>query len=288
MKIHAYQLSQVDGYDFVAVLNQLADRPLDSRFLDDSLSAMRLEALTVEDGLILADFMRRREHGPGLYRRGEPLGGFNIDVSAGDGFGEETAMVYDPASGFLVVQYNHFGPRPLGIADYIDGADESWVHPNRNQTPVFEFGVRLRPDGYARLRGMSIFRSFEAKISVPAVSKNDLSDGRGLGSVLQNPIGGLETVTIKYSTGLPRDSSLHQNDVLRLLNQIQRLGDAVRRVVVKAKPTEDDSTETINLLDDRLEVDLPIEIGDDGRYPRNIRWALLKSAYRTWRRDGSL
>ncbi|MFX4223668.1 MAG: DUF6731 family protein [Thalassobaculum sp.] len=288
MKIHAYEVTQADGHDLAAVLDHIAGREYDARFVDDTSSAMRLEALEHRDGLVIADFIKRRTHGPGHFQRDRALGGFDIDVRAGEGFAEETALVFDPETRFAVIQYNHHGPRAYGIADYIDAADQRWLNQHRIVNPAFELGVRLRPDGYERLRQMDIFRSVEAKISIPAVDQADRELGRSLSSVLRNPLGGVETVTINYATGLARDSSLRASDVIGMMNEVMALGGAARRLVVKAKQTQAGAVEEINLFDDRLEDDVSIEVGEDGRYPREIRWTLLMATYRRWRREGAL
>ena len=159
MKFRAYQLSQADGYSFTDTLRHLDGLPLDNRFLDEGPGSIRLERLERRRGLLYLDFVKWREHGPGHLRVGQPITGFAVDVEQGDGFGEETAMLFDAQTGFLVVQYNHFGPRALSIADYIDRADEEFLHPGRNEPQVFDFAIVLHPDALLRLRRMNQFRS---------------------------------------------------------------------------------------------------------------------------------
>ena len=157
MKIHAYQVTEEDGFSFADALCSLRDRDLDDRFLDDSPTAMRLEDLRQQGEFFYADFMRRRTHGPGRYRRGQPLDGFDINIRAGEGFAEETALVFDQELSFVAVQYNHFGPRAPSIVEYVDAADAEWFHHGRPQNRVFDFAMRLRPDTYARLRRMNLY-----------------------------------------------------------------------------------------------------------------------------------
>lgn len=204
------------------------------------------------------------------------------------GFGEETAMLLNAQAGYLVVQYNHFGPRALSIADYVDRADATFLHPDRDDLQVFDFAVVLQPDALRRLRRMNQFRSIEAKISIPAVTIEDRRAGRALSSVMQSPMGGVETVTIRYTTAPSRDSSLTPDGVMEYVNQISRLSHGVlQRLTVRGKHG-DERIEEVDLFNDRLEASEDIDVGLDGRYPREVRWAAIERQYRAWRQAGLL
>jgi hypothetical protein len=58
----------------------------------------------------LLDFTKIRfEHGPGKASREDPIESFELD--ADQGFGEETAVLYDPRRQAMLIQYNHYGAR---------------------------------------------------------------------------------------------------------------------------------------------------------------------------------
>lgn len=288
MKIHAYQVSEEDGFSLAEALRALAARNRDARFIDDSPTAICLEDFQEAGGILRADFMRRRIHGPGRYRRGEPLGGFNINIEEGESFAEETALVLDPRLSFVAVQYNHFGPRALPIVDYVDAADVEWFHQGRNIDRAFDFAIRLRPDTYARLRRMNLYRQVEVKISVPGVAPQDRQRGQPLSRALDNVLGGTEDLNITLSAGPQRASTFRRDEFFGVINEAQRLGAAVKRLVVKAKEDEDSRAEQFDFFKDRLEEDIDVQVGQDGRYPRDVRWRVLCDTLDRWSRAGAL
>lgn len=95
MKIHAYRIDAVDGANVMEVLDRIAGLELEERFFDDDDGAIRLEHLEQQDGMAVADFVKRRNSGPGHLQRDRPISGFDLDVRAGDSFGEETAIIFD-------------------------------------------------------------------------------------------------------------------------------------------------------------------------------------------------
>ena len=73
-----------------------------------------------QHGWVSADFtLRRLSGGPGLSQAGQLTTDF--ELAEGDGFGEQTAICYAPATQRVAVQYNHHGPRAQRIASYLSG-----------------------------------------------------------------------------------------------------------------------------------------------------------------------
>jgi hypothetical protein len=111
----------------------------------------------------------------------------DIALKAGESFGEDTALAFDPASGFAALQYNHYGPRTGAIEDYLYAYDLSLGdRPSRQEGERdedrfgFKFGALLKHDAAERLRRMGIIHEIEFSVSVPGVRAADLEAGRSL------------------------------------------------------------------------------------------------------------
>lgn len=76
--------------------------------LTGTVRVEKIERPTPRRPYWLMDFVRLRyNHGPGRASERRPVKGF--DMANGDGFAEETAMLYCPKHGMIFSQYNHFG-----------------------------------------------------------------------------------------------------------------------------------------------------------------------------------
>ncbi|WP_157776548.1 DUF6731 family protein [Nitratireductor aquibiodomus] len=121
MKIHAYEAAQKGPRTLEELLRCIHRQPLENRFYLGE-EGIRLEDVVERDGLWFADFVAPRGgHGPGKMKRSRPLEG--IQLQEDERFGEDTGMVYDPATRYAAVQYNHFGPRIKAIENYLYAAD---------------------------------------------------------------------------------------------------------------------------------------------------------------------
>lgn len=288
MRVHAYRVAQDGGVNLGEIMEALENRARDERFMENSPTAICLEALRVDGDVVYADFIKRRVYGPGRYAPGEPMGGFDIDVAAGERFAEETAIVYDARLGFSAIQYNHFGPRAGSIAEYLRLADMRLMAAGNDPGRELDFAVHLQPDIYDRLRRMNLYRSIEVKISVPGVTPEDRQRGRTLSTALDAAVGGTEVLEFGVRAGPARDSSLRRDEFWGVIDEAQRLGGSISRLVATAKEDAETKVEEFDLLKHRLEVERQIDPGDDGRYPRDVRWAALRDALQIWEREGIL
>lgn len=287
MKIYAFRVQQNGRRGLGQLLELVNNADLNDRhYMGERF--MRLEAAFSRDGFWYADFAAPRNgHGPGRMGRGAPIEG--IQLEEGHSFGEDTAFAFDPQTGYLAVQYNHYGPRSIGIEKYLYSADVSFGEAQRvdgvaeQELFGFRFGAVLKPDAYARLRRWGIYKSIEFCVSVPGAQAADLDAGRSLTSILNTPLpDGVETITIGLQARPSRDGSLGDDGIRGWLNDLERLGQAVKSAVVRGKPTAEDRSEAVNLVTDRIshEVDLPLGVG--ARYDRQARWNVLGETLRNW------
>lgn len=281
-RIHLYKLDVGNtSLPLSDLLEQVFNSKLEDRERKFGMQPYRLEDATPPTDTQpcwLLDFSKRRdEGGPGKSSKKTPVESFEM----GDefGFAEETAALYDPASGFVVLQYNHNGPRATAIAEYLSCYDQA--QPNH-----YDFLLQLEPNAQARLQGKTKFTHLKIKIAPAKLSnafrENNVSLVEALSS--QNREFGGDTVSIEVA--LNRGS----NGSLKILNKLKALismandeTDAVSAMVISGR----DSTspiDAVDLIKERLETTIKEMPLDEGRrYPQADRFNALQRAYNGWK-----
>jgi hypothetical protein len=282
MKIHAYKVDSFDGSRTLQdVLLQIESEPsLRERIRLINQVELRAESVSQKDGLWLMDFVRiRTSNGPGKVGRDSEVEGFEFDEE--EGFGEETAALYDPASGYILVEYNHFGVRAGAIADYLSAYDGT-------ETSLYTFKPKYDEDVERRLLNHGITRKISFCLDITRMSEQDRQRGRALSEAIdygrQN---GADKIKVEISVQGERQRSLAKNalDGLSALRSI--LGqnpDAITKLEVSGKENQDSVTEVLDLIAHRLSIEFnDLVLGADLRYPRDQRWRALVRAKNGWR-----
>jgi len=294
MKTYALRVQQKGPRALTTVIDRLHSLPLQDRFIGQL--GLRLEDKGTRDGFLIMEFARARSgHGPGRMRRDTAMREFRLDE--GESFAEDTTIAYCPDTHYCALMYNHIGPRPILIERYLRAVDESFgglraKRANEHDEDVagFVFGTVLRRDAAARMRRLGIFREVEFTISDPGVVREDIAQGRSLGSVLNAPLpDGIATLTMRMkATPHDRNGSLGAGRVRGMIDDLRRLGHNLRGASVRGKASSGDRVETIDLVEDALfrKGDLPI--GRGGRYSKNDRWRYAAETLRGWIENGDV
>lgn len=283
MKIHAYKVVRdKDSVPLAQVLESISNqRRLDTRIRRVYGADVRAEAVRQKAGIWLLDLVRiRTNHGPGKVGRDSPVTGF--DFAPGEGFGEETAALFDPSTDYMLVQYNHVGVRAGAIAEYLSVYD-----------PYSSNAYQLRPkfasDVETRLRRQTITKDITFQIDLPKMTSTDREYGHDLASAIEfGREKGAERVTVSISVhGRSRDKGLRAG-AKQTISSLRRLmgsdPDAVRRLEISGKEDADAITETLNLVAHRLTEEFgDLRLGADLRYPRAERWRALERAKNGWK-----
>lgn len=143
--VHLYQILTADkSKPIEQLLEEVQDWPLESRLRSINNRDMRLDHVErAANGLWMLDFtVLRFDNGPGRASKHSPLRDF--DLQEGEGFGEGTAAIYDSASGYIALQYNHYGARSAAICAYLSTLDD--------KPSGYEFRISLNDTALARLR----------------------------------------------------------------------------------------------------------------------------------------
>jgi len=295
MRIFAYRVVQKGPRGLEDVLSRLAGLPLKDRVFDGAASGMRLEDARLIQHFMHADLaVPRTGHGPGRMGLDAPLA--DIEMAKDEAFGEDAGLVYDPASGYLALQYNHVGPRIGRIQSYLAAADLSFgelgpAQPGQSDWDRcgFTFGAVLRPDAYRRLRQMGIVRKLEFSVSLPGALAEDRDLGRSLNQVLNAPLpDGIETLEVTMKAAPQRDSRLGRNPAMAIVEGLQAIAPWVKKAQVSGRRDEDSSSEEVDLVQERLSRDSLVAVGPGQRLPRTDRWTALATALRDWLANGDL
>ena len=117
VNIHAYKVVPRGELSLDQVLVHINEIPLEDRLRTISGGDIRLEVAQKTGHIWTLDFGGMRPDGPGRASRVTPISDF--DMAEDEGFAQETGAVFDLRSGFLALQYNHFGPRHGRIQSYL-------------------------------------------------------------------------------------------------------------------------------------------------------------------------
>lgn len=265
------------------LLKQISSTKLGERERKLGFQPYRMEeaiAPTKENPFWLIDFSKRRyEGGPGKASKNTPVESFDM---TGYQFAEETAALYDQDTGFVVVQYNHNGPRAGAIADYCSAFD--LAHPNQ-----YELLLQLNPNVQARLKNKTIFTRIALKVAPAKLSASYKANNVSLVSALsaQTKEFGGDTVAIEVSLERGSNVSLKiKNQLKSLLKMANEESEAVSSMVITGRDGVDHPIDAVDLIHERLETvikQMPLDAGL--RYPKDERYKALQRAYNGWKKD---
>lgn len=264
------------------VLGQIARDQLQDRNRTIKGVEIRTEDIQHHDGgLWLMDFVLLRYEGPGRAAYDRPTRDFQMGEH--ERFSEETAALYDPGSGHLLVQYNHRGVRAGRMVDYFGTY-------GGNNADAYERQVIYDHDVAAKLRSMRIFRKINVAVDPGAITDADREHGLGLGDTvrLHDRYGGnyIElTLSARYARG-PNGLSNRVRDLIeRLKGHVDRGEDDVQKLKVRGTEAPDEPAETLDLVAERKRQSVEIPLGQGRRYPREARYRALRGVWDEWRHE---
>lgn len=232
----------------------------------------------------LLDFTKLRfDHGPGKASRTQAIEGFQL--ANNEGFGEETAALYDPQYKFLLVQYNHHGVRAGSIQDYFVKFDDA-VFNN------YELLMQMDETSEIRLSQKRIIKKVSFKIAPVRMTAAQRRAGVSLERSLAigEPLNA-ETIEITVSAGKSAGSSLTYRRASQLIQSLKNLLPRVEddpvvldKFEVHGKTHDSEAVDAINMIAPKLELEIGgLVMGDDRRYTQRSRWDALIRARRGWR-----
>jgi hypothetical protein len=246
---------------------------------------IRLESLLPPGGVSnptpywFLDFTRLRfAHGPGKASKTQAIQGFALTEN--EGFGEETAALFDPSSGYILVQYNHFGVRASSMRDYL----ACFV---AGQIRDYEFRVKFDETSEAKLAQKQILTKIHFKIAPASMTATQRSADIGLGMALDmnDSVHG-QSVEVIISSGQNRNAALSSKaarGMIRSLKKLVGIDDIVEKFEVSGRSAVGERSEAIDMLAPKIEQVIDgIVMGPDRRYTQKSRWDALLRARNGW------
>lgn len=287
-KLHLYKLSVGDGSrSLEETLEALSQTNLADRVRKLVTQPYRLEEVkppTADEPFWLADFTKvRYDGGPGKASDGTPVESF--EMAGGYGFAEETAMLYDPKTGYIVMQYNHHGPRAQSISEYLSIFD-------LEQPNSYEFLLQLNAAAQARLKNKTIFTRLKIRVAPAKLSDAFRKANVSLVTALESQATFVGGDFVVVEIGLERENkgSLKLKKWLpSFIKMANQEHEAVNSLTISGRDGIDQPIDPVDLIHERLETvirDMPLDAGL--RYPTEDRYKALKRAYTGWKKDGNI
>ncbi|ELV7515518.1 hypothetical protein QMU85_000473 [Photobacterium damselae] len=283
-KVHAFSVCHLNDVteDLDEVLTQVQEDTLEERIKTIGQAQIRIEHIQQDDdGNWKLDFVKFRDvHGPGKASRGTPVIGF--EFNEGEVFCEETAAIYFPATGYILVQYNHHGVRAAAIEEYFsmytaDSDNQYTLRPKYDEEADRRFNNRVAT------------KKIALAIDPRLLTQGDRDANTGLSQAIDlGNRSNASKVEITISAGRGRDSALN-GFIDRTITAMRRLvgenPDSVSRLDVGIVDNLDNKMQVLDLIAHRLVRNFTdINVGEDKRWPRESRYRAIVRAARGWRR----
>lgn len=277
MRIDLYKVNKPSAFDLAVRFEEISRARLKSRNRHANGEFVRIEAVKQAGALWFADFVKvRTHHGPSKAGIDAPAAGFQL--AADEGFGEETALLWDSRNNWCAVQYNHYGVRAQAMATYLALFDP--------QHPVpFEFVPKIDEDVHAKVERTNLVTKIDIAVAPKKLSDADFRAGAILGDAVKLLRGAdADQIEIVISTRRrKRGLEFNARGIQRWVERLTETEAAVRAARITVKENVFAKAEVLDLLNQRVTTDEEIEPGVDKRYPQDERWKALERAHRGWK-----
>lgn len=241
MKIHLYKNSPKPNDQSLAEIitnilqMELADR---ERLIDTKL--VFLERGNVDADRFIMDFTyRRTTSGPGHSMTGKETMDFELEEQAG--FGEQTAIVYDPGDEYIAVQYNHYGPRATAIANYLESFSRTPFYWN----PVIDDNV------FAKLTNSVIQNKLRLKVAANTLTEEMCRENVAF-SAVQNLRDKTDAGMVDITISLGKDKRGGPlKGIIDFVDHLKKNADSLINLEVSVKEDQNAVTEILDLLNHR-------------------------------------
>ncbi|MRV73547.1 hypothetical protein GJ700_17685 [Duganella sp. FT92W] len=291
MNVNLYKIIKLPGTpDLEVLLGHIIGLNLEDRIKRIGNSDIRLDQIAPPgtpgntSSFWMLDFIKMRfDHGPGKVGRTTAIEGFDLEDD--QGFGEETAALFDPATGYLCVQYNHHGVRASAMQDYFN---QMLVNPDN--VTAYELRVKLDSSADVKLAQKQFITKISYKIAPTDLSPALRNANVGLASALsmnEQQGGNTLEMTISAARGenLLTKAARPLIEALRNIrsSDVQNQTHALTHFEVSGRVDEFSRMDAIDMLSPKLQVTIgELSLGSDRRYTMNSRWIGLQRAIRGW------
>lgn len=281
MKVHAFGVKKHEkSGDIEDLLSHIQSDTLSARIRSVGFTDMRIEDIEEKNGLWFFDFGKfRSQHGPGKASKSTPVQGFSF--RKGEVFCEETACLYNPKSGHMIIQYNHHGARVGKIQEYLNAYDG-------NNSYTFELIPKYDETVERKFQNRAATKKIIFEIDPRFLNQSDKVSGTALTHALElGKQSHGEKVELTISAGKPKKNYLSQfidktADVLK--HKAGENPDGITKLKVGVLENVDSRMEVLDLIAQRLVHEFnDIPLGADLRFPKSERYKALERAHNGWK-----
>ncbi|MBB3232904.1 DUF6731 family protein [Halomonas stenophila] len=290
IKVHLFRIVPSDDADqLTEVLERIDGQGLRERIRPVRGRRFRLERLALgrdipgldsNPEIRLFNVMNFRDgHGPGQADIDSPLTGIDYDGGAP---GEDTAVLYDPATSCMAIQYAQNGPRHSAIQEYLNDFIANGC---------YTLNVKLDEDFERKFREQRSLQRVEVKIDTSQVSRDSFEGNAALTHAYrasEELDGTILDINISVD-GRRRGAALNgtAKTVAEFVKNLgQRRPEAIKKLETKG-PVDGDKPEIIDLLGGKLTKEIGVAVStDDYRMDIEDRWNALFRVYSSWHRNG--
>lgn len=290
MRIDLYKLHKnPEDFDLASLLNSIMAEDLDKRNRQRERNYIRLEHAEAHKDVWLCDFVKlRMDHGPARAGLHAKVKGFDLDDD--EGFGEETAMLWDMRTNYCVVQYNHHGVRPKAMIDYLS----LYSH---DSSVLMQLLPKLDDEIQSKLRKKKVVTRFELGIAPKLLTKEDFENGMSLGEAAAKlRTTGADRINIELvaRSGEGHDLEISLAAMAKWISSFghkpkdeadskQSKDAPILMARATAKEQTGDPAEVLDLLGHTVTSDANLTPGVDKRYSQKERFAALMHARNQWK-----
>lgn len=280
MQVHAFKVCpSVTSQPLEEVLEQIEQTGLVDRMRQGMYGQIRVDTIVKRNGFWFMDFVKfRNNSGPGRTHPERPVEGFHFED--GECFGEETAALYNPDNNYILIQYNHHGVRHGSVAKYFQMA-------NNHHVNLYELAPKFDDDIQRKYDSKTIFRRVEFSVASRCLNEGDRQNGLALNKALDiGATHGADKIKITMSAERQNRTGLSFEAVKNTVQQISNLiglgAEAVDKLEVSGRDSEDAPIEVLDFIGQRLCLYYDVPSGPDLRLPMETRFNFLIDAHRQW------
>ena len=277
MKIFLYEVSP--GIPLVEAIEDLDQLNMEDRVQHVGNNDMKLEQIVKKaKGIFIMDFCKHRDSGPGRAKKDRAIQSFDLDDD--EAFGEMTAALYDSKTHFIVIQYNHYGPRSGSIGKYLSYFGDY---------PSVKLKPRLKDNILEEIDRKQYVKELLFEYSAAALTKEH-REKMGMTNVLNklestiDDIAGVKIILKAKRTKTGKAASFMK----RILGIIEEQDDAIKSAGIKGSETPEDKAEFLNILNATIYEEREGLERDENKqmYSFESRSRLLMESFNSWKKSG--
>lgn len=265
-------------YSIDDVVNLYQALPLDQRWRND----IRLDDIDrynyLGEDVILLNFSKKRDIGPGKVRDDQPVVG--VKLGQGYSFSEETTGLLHLGTNTLILINNFYGIGINRITEYLNAVD-----PGNSRIFLNFYGEpRLNPTAYAQFKRMKSVDKIIVSATIEALTEDQHDAGLSMGRATKILGGRKIHFEMSANEGRKRSRTMQQGPVMSLLKKL-RLHDEDEVSILKVKGQVGDRDKMIDLIKQKMTQKFPAKdlIVTDNKYTLNSKKSILERTFTGWK-----